>query len=441
MSPGSSRPSCSTEPQEMVLIGAVRGFLLPVLDRRILAYFLDCLFVAHNLRERIGRWLPRWAWKPLYLKRRRNVGLGRWGEPVLETGSAGSLAASDTDPSRWALETVGIALSEDGAGLFRDTSLNGRRRARWILTSDGRGAVRESLVVFLFGEEDDQPSAVLKLRVNSKTVPSLRREWAALRRAGERLPAALRASVPRPLAFRRSAANEALLMSCLPGRSAYVEMHSDLAPRRRVARHFRAAAEWLAAFHLATRLPRAFAVERAGAAALVSYQGVQGNAPRLDLGWYDELRERCLRVPLWLAASHGDFWARNLLLEGRGDALPAVVDWEHFSEQAPPFEDLFHFPLTYGLNYPWSRYRRCLPDQAFRRTFLEDNHVSLAVRLYFAAYCAQSGLDPKVLRPLFHLYLLSRFRSESSRSDAVDRACWLRWHEMLRIAGRSVFSG
>lgn len=225
---------------------------------------------------------------------------------------------------------------------------------RWLLVQDYSDNGRDRLVVFLFGE--DGPTSVLKLG------GGLQRESEALRFLEERLPADLRGSVPRLL----DSGEEALLMSPVQGVSAYVEMQGLLAPGRAVDRHFDAAAGWLLRFHRST------------------------------------------------GASHGDFWARNLLV-----GPTAVVDWERFSEEAPIHADLFHFPLTYGLNYPWERWRRLPPDEAFRRTFLEDNRVSRAVRRYLARFA-----DPASLRWPFEAWL----------ENAGFR-------EMLGRAGRSVFSG
>lgn len=225
---------------------------------------------------------------------------------------------------------------------------------RWLLVEDYSGNERDRLVVFLFGEGG--PTAVLKLG------SGLEREAKALRFLAERLPADLRDTVPRLLDWQ----DQALVMSPVRGVSAYVEMQGLLAPGRAVDRHFDAAADWLLRFHRAT------------------------------------------------GASHGDFWARNLLV-----GPTAVVDWEHFSDEAPIHADLFHFPLTYGLNYPWERWRRLPPDEAFRRTFLEDNRISRAVRRYLARFA-----EPPTLRRPFEAWL--------DNSDFRD---------LLGRAGRSVFSG
>lgn len=296
-------------------LAQVDRFVFPAGDPDIASFLFERLFAPHNLRERL----------------RRSAGLAvRAAKPLPEEG-----------PVR---ETVETALRN--LGLVS---------CRWLLVEDYPGNGRNRLVVFLFKTGAASPMAVLKLGSN------LRREAEALRFLADRLPADLRGTVPRLLDFQE----EALLMSPVPGVSAYMEVQGLLAPGRAVDRHFDAAVDWLLRFHRAT------------------------------------------------GASHGDFWARNLLV-----GPTAVVDWEHFTEEAPIDADLFHFPLTYGLNYPWERWRRLPPDEAFRRTFLEDNRVSRAVRRYLARFG-----EPAALRERFESRLSSEFL------------------DLLRRAGRSVFSG
>ena len=304
---------------------------------------------------------------------------------------------------------------------------------------------RQRLVLFLFDQRRRGPTAVLKLGLTSETN---RPEHEAIQRVRRRLPQPLRASVPEPLAFARASGFEALLLSGLPGRSAYVELHTRFAPRWFVASHLQQAAVWLARFHEATRSHTGvFEPERSRSALLRTLTEQEIDAG--DSGWLDSLCESCRRSPLPLASSHGDFWARNVLVDVHPGhtsdaALTGVVDWECFREEAPPFEDLFHFPLTYGLNYPWSRYGRTSPDTAFGQTFLEDNHVSREVRRYFHRYCALGGLDPQRLGALFRLFLLGRaaaaYRTHAD-GNRQDRWFWLRCHRRLIESDRSVFSG
>jgi hypothetical protein len=299
-----------------VTLAQVDRFVFPAGDPGITSYLFERLFAPHNLRERL----------------RRSAGLATRVAKLLP----------DDGPIQEQIEAA-----------LRSLDLGPHR---WLLVDDYSGNERNRLVVFLFREGEASPKAVLKLG------SGLQREAEALRFLAERLPADLRDSVPHLVAWQE----QALLMSPVPGVSAYVEMQGLLAPGRAVDRHFDAAADWLLKFHRAT------------------------------------------------GASHGDFWARNLLV-----GPTAVVDWEHFTEEAPIFADLFHFPLTYGLNYPWERWRRLPPDEAFRRTFLEDNRISRAVRRYLSRFG-----DPAALRPHFDAWLeTGEFR------DVMGRA------------GRSVFSG
>jgi aminoglycoside phosphotransferase (APT) family kinase protein len=165
-------------------------------------------------------------------------------------------------------------------------------------------------------------------------------------------------------------------------------------------------------------------------------QGDDGEEPP----WLQDLRERCARAVLPLTAVHGDFWIRNLLMRrdpGTGGSWSdgaGVVDWEDFQPIGSPFTDLFHFAMTYVLNFPWSRYRRRPPVQAFRLGFIHRNVVSRQVRDFFMEYCARTGTDPRLLTPIAQVYLLERARQKP------DSDVWLRCHELLQQAAHSVLT-
>jgi hypothetical protein len=232
-----------------------------------------------------------------------------------------------------------------------------------ILLLDYAGSDRAQTIAFLFRDGASQPSEIVKVRRGS----SLRAESDVHERLQVMLPPELRATVPRVLDYRERDGVEVLKLSTVAGRSVYVDLQNRLAPSRYVDAHFDAAAKWLAKFHDAT------------------------------------------------AATHGDFWARNLLLNESGEA--GVVDWERFATDAPPTLDLFHFPLTYGQSYPWTRYRRLPPEQAFAKTFLESNHVSQAVRRYLQTYASARGMAWATLAPRFRSFL-----PERSLTAMFDRA-------------------
>lgn len=224
---------------------------------------------------------------------------------------------------------------------------------------------RGRVVGFFFREGEALPYAVAKTQES-------RVEGDALEQMRAFLPPALKATLPRVLRF-----EEALLVvSGVPGRSAYLDMRGSLTPSRYVDAHFAVAAEWLAAFHDATRSRVTSVID-----------GVE--------------------VPH--SALHGDFWSRNVLTDARGSV--SVVDWEHFVAAGSPFVDLFHYPLTYGLSYPWNiGYGYVEPEAAFRKTFVETNRVSRAVRRYLHDYCDRAGLPHALLAPALREYVETRGR-------------------------------
>jgi len=377
---------------EAIPVAAVDRFLLPIDDSRLLRFFFDNLFVPHRLSERAARRIARRrGW--LLCRRRGRVLLG----------DRLALQADDRPLSEWeaCLDVLSTALR---SGLAPQVA---ERERRWILMRGDAPEDGVHLVAFFFGA-GPAPVTVLKLRRGPAA--TLEREAAALRHLAGRLPPELQPCVPSVLAVERMGDLEGLLLSALPGRSAYVEMQDARLPARVARRHLRAAGSWLAAFHGATRESgRRFVAE----------------------GHAEAGREVLEAVPL--AFSHGDFWARNLLLDGTG--VSGTVDWENAAEATPVFEDLFHFPLTYGLSSLSWRCRRRPPEQAFRRTFLDETPLSREVRGYLEDYCAATGLEFPLLRPLFHLFLSHRAR----RGD--KGGLWLRFQRMLAGANRSVFSG
>lgn len=412
-------------------LGEVDRFLVARDGGRAVEYFLERLYVAHGLRERL-------LWSLLRVAGSRLAPAvlfhGSWTlEPETASLDPGDDVATEEERARWRSSAAllgavaGGTGGAEGAGLASPGAWN-----RAILLRDYAGGRRGRLVVFPFTDGNGRPPAVLKLRGPGGPGAALEREWSALRRL-RRLPPELRGTVPRPLDYAEDPGGEYLLMSHLPGSSAYVRTQNDLRPGRWVARHFRAAASWLAEFHLATRAPGRRFVPGPGERELDALRGDAGGG--LPSPWYRRLVGLCRDHRIPVAAGHGDFWSRNLLLadgDPGGGALDGIgiVDWEHHRPAAPVWEDLMHFPVTYGTNYPWLRYRRSPVPEAFRLTFLEENIVSRHVRAYFERYAARADVAPVLLEPLLRLYLLRRARD--SRGEA--RRAWL---ECERLVARA----
>lgn len=390
----------------------VDRFVLPARDDLVLHHFLEHLFVAHSARERL------WGWGARTSSRLGMPSTARRMLPISPPPAPASPAG--TDEILPALRRIGLG-----------------RGARSIQLRDYPGGGRAGSVTFVFPPGAREPSVVVKSRPSAgSSAPSLRREWHAISELRDRLPADLRATVPEPLWYATENRTEVLALSFIAGCPAYADMRNLLAPARRAGSHMKAASCWLARFHEATTDP---------SAALDPAQGVPdpewlreriwksggpgGEALGPGLGWVHRLREDLARESLHPTAIHGDFWPRNLLLD-RGGGLPGVVDWEHHRDRGNPAYDLFQFPITYGLNHPWVRYRRSPALDAFRRTFLERNRVSRAVRSYFEGYRRARGMEWSLLRRLFLLHLLTASPEEP----------WVAAYALAAGADQSVFS-
>jgi aminoglycoside phosphotransferase (APT) family kinase protein len=393
-------------------------------DPRVRHHFLDRHFVAHSARERV---------RGLIARKSLEVGLAAGARRLL-----GGATRPMAEPSGFE-DQIGCALRR------AHVDWNGS----WIQLLDYPGG-RSGSVTFAFPPASSEPPVVVKVRPSGGRGPSLRRESEALAQVRRRLPEGLRVTVPEMLWYGVEDGLESLVLSLVPGRPAYLDMCNLLVPGRRVSPHLEAASLWLARFHEATEdTERPLRLEAELPEATTLRERVRSAGGSVDpsgpeeLEWYRRLRDRLADTPPPTSAVHGDFWARNLLLAD--GALPFVVDWEHYAPRGGPATDLFHFPLTYGLNHPWTRYRRCPPLAAFRRTFLEGNRVSRAVRDYFIRYGRLRGIDLELLRSLFLLHLLTLGSQGPSGMTRVPgpssgETPWISAYRLMVTAERSVFS-
>lgn len=272
------------------------------------------------------------------------------------------------------VEGMEILLDQLG-GFAYDTS---------IFIRDYDTSHRGRIIGLLFRKDEAAPFAVAKAQQARNDPTSLRGEAAALEQMRAFLPPELKATLPRVLRFQATPEGELLVVAGAPGRSAYIDIYSFF-PGRFVDAHFDAAAKWLAAFHDATR---SRATSPVGGA----------------------------EVPL--SASHGDFWPRNVLGDAAGNL--SVVDWEHFHPAASPFVDLFHYPLTYGLNY----FRDQDDEVIFRKTFAGPNRVSRAVQRYLRAYCERTEMPRELLAPALRRFVETHGRMEEEGPERPGAFAW-----------------
>ncbi len=229
----------------------------------------------------------------------------------------------------------------------------------WLLVEDYEEGRGRSLVFLFAGDAGDAPFAVVKVR-GAGAGTTLARERDALERIGG---GGMRGSVPAVRAFRAEDGREVLALTAVPGVSMYREMKASLLPRARVGVHFDRAAAWLERFQSTS------------------------------------------------SGAHGDFWARNLLLD-RGAV--AAVDWEHFEPDGDPLLDVVHFPLTYVLAFRWDGRDASRAVERFRRGFVDRNAVSTAVARWMRRFAARTG-SVEALRSRFVAHL------ERGVAGAVDR--------------------
>jgi aminoglycoside phosphotransferase (APT) family kinase protein len=249
----------------------------------------------------------------------------------------------------------------------------------------------------------------------------------------------MRASVPRLLGWSCGERNAALLTRWVGGRSVYADVYATLLPRFFVHAHFGAAIDWLIEFQDASRTKARLDLDHEQRIVAEC----AGGSPEIEETCAHALRQiRNVAPPrtLRLVASHGDFWPRNVILDGHA-GMAGVVDWERFSPRSSPFDDLFHFPAAYGMAYRWYGLRN--EEESWTRTFVHRNHVSRAVRRFLARYCLRRGLHPSLLLPLLQLHLIKRHRDAKERAETTDGddTVWMQGLRVLTHAGGSLFSG
>jgi hypothetical protein len=256
---------------------------------------------------------------------------------------------------------------------------------------------RRRVLAFVFEGNAAEPLALIKAQQDRRN-GALASAARAIETVRGFLPRSMLTTVPELMHFSESRKGEVLVTSGLHGRSAYAELASSLKPSLLVDGHFDRAADWLASFHEASRVD-----------------------------------DDC-------AASHGDYWAHNVLM-ARGREF-GVVDWEHFKPSASRYVDLFFYPLTYGLSFPWNFYARAGPEPSFRRTFIEPNRVSRAVREYLRVYAKRTGVSHDSIRAAFGEFLVTHgtMRAGSRPHPGVRALPWGSLAKMFNSANETVLS-
>ncbi len=416
-------------------IHQIDRYLYPAGDEALRWFTLDRLMVPHSPVDRLAGRLPDGLRDALVAPDAR---VKRW--HITDAGAPTDIP-KDAAPDQVArVIRAFCALREvvdSERSPFDQISSHSIDRRRWVVALDYAQQPRHQLMAVLF-DGHPTPEAVLKIRPSGTGGAALVNEREALERASQ-LPEVVRASVPRLLGWSCNERNAALLASWVGGRSVYADVYATLLPRFFVHGHFRAAIDWLIDFQDASRTRAKLDLDDEQRVATECATG----RPEIEEICANAVRRIRKSVPprtLRLVASHGDFWPRNVMLDGHA-SMAGIVDWERFSPRSSPFDDLFHFPATYGLAYRW--YGLQNDEESWARTFLRRNHVSRAVRRFLARYCLRRGLHPLLLLPLLQLHLIKRHHDAQQRAETTDRdeTVWMQGLRVLSRAGDTLFSG
>lgn len=200
------------------------------------------------------------------------------------------------------------------------------------------------LVFFVFAPGVRSPVAVAKASRGPTTDACIAAEFEMLKRAQERLPAALGRAVPRPLASGSVNGRPYFVTTLVPGR---IEPHYELRTARARAGTLAAALEWVLDVGVATRSQSIALAEwipwvrdpEAELASLGASEDLRhALAPRLASLW----------ASTWPAVfCHGDFFAGNVLFDR--DRCSGVVDWSLASERGPAAYDVLTYEFSPGI--------------------------------------------------------------------------------------------
>jgi Ser/Thr protein kinase RdoA (MazF antagonist) len=127
---------------------------------------------------------------------------------------------------------------------------------------------------------------------------------------------------------------------------------------------------------------------------------------------------------------HGDPGPWNVLVTP--DGTPAFLDWEAADPKGMPLWDLFHFLRSYG--YACSRAARTRGRlRSFAEQFLDDSAFNRVLVDATRRFCADAGLAPAFVEPLFYSCWMHRALKEAATLPR-DQLPSGRYFSILRLA-------
>jgi hypothetical protein len=279
---------------------------------------------------------------------------------------------------------------------------------RWALAAPG-DYNSQKVLLFLFGEREEQPQAIVKIPRDAGFNERLENEWRALRYLEERGICA-DGTYPSPLFIGRHAGLAILGQTALVG-----------APFQRCLKESRdpeaggKVVDWLVELGVATS-------HRPHDASLVADR-LQGLLDRFDEVYRPSrdtvtfLADKVAAVAagrdaLRLVFQHGDPGPWNLLVTP--DGKPAFLDWEAADPDGLPLWDLFHFLRSFGFAISKTA-RRHDHVRSFAEQMLDASELNRLLVEATSRYCRELPLSPRLVEPLFYLCWMHRAVKEASR--------------------------
>ncbi|MGH2995982.1 MAG: phosphotransferase [Gaiellaceae bacterium] len=381
----------SGEARTAALLGD--GGTIAYLERRFLRHGLAGRRLLLHPRRFLGRHVL-----VNRLARRRGALLGEWG---LADG-----------PPRY----IRAIAAESGLEL---------ERHRWGLSAPG-AFPSQKVLFFLFEDGAEKPEHIVKITRDPALNSRLEKEWRALTLLQEER---LGASLPRPAFSGRHA-----------GLAVVGETAIDGVPFRERTRatpdcpYAQAAADWLVELGASTAHPPAGGAP-AVAAALEGLLGEFAGIYELEEAHERFLAEQVDTLAqsgngLPLVFQHGDPGPWNLLVTPEGK--PVFLDWEAAEPEGMPLWDLFHFLRSYGLAVSRAAGTHDAV-RSFAQHYLADSALSPLFVEATRRACADTGLAPRLVEPLFYLCWMHRALKEATRL-APGRLDEGRYVNLLRLA-------
>ncbi|MFL5517386.1 MAG: phosphotransferase family protein [Gemmatimonadales bacterium] len=295
------------------------------------------------------------------------------------------------------------------------------------------------VVLLPFSPAGTEPEAVIKISRTERFNAHTEREQATLATIRSTLDAELQATIPEPRGTSRLGRSLVALESYAPGASMVHSVGRRGGPLSRSIEELRAAAGWLARFHL----------QSTGGSATWAPASSERTIERLEAfraGFAVSVQEHRLldraaesartlvgaRLPTVLV--HNDFGPWNIHRAGN---RVTVIDWElgpaDRARRGPALVDLIYFATEWHLRARRLRGRRG-ELRGFRTLFLEPSGAAArAARGAFDDYMGRVGVDPRFFPLLVVVTWVERALDRADRQTAAGSGGENRYADYVRL--------